>query len=453
MLDDKNQTGFIRTLGRWDVLALSFGAMIGWSWVILTGRWISDAGTLGAIIAFAVGGLAIIFVGLTYAELASAMPKAGGEHVYTHRAMGPNYSFICTWAVVLAYTATSAFESVALPSVVTYIFPNFEQHLLWNIEGQDVYLTSVILAMVVSAIMTWINIMGIKTAAFVQTLTTGFILLGGILFLTGATMNGSTQNMDPLFAGGTSGILLVLVLVPTMMVGFDVIPQSAEEIDLPFKEVGNLIMISLALATLWYILMIYGVGLSLGEEGREVADLVTPDAAAAAWSSPNIGIALVLAGMMGIITSWNAFIIGGSRAIYALARSGQLPEVFGRLHPKYRTPHNAVLLIGILCFIAPLFGRQILIWMVDTSSFGITIAYAMVAIAFLKLRKTEPDMPRPFKVKYGRTVGWFAFLSSLGLIFLFMPGSPAALIWPQEWAIVGGWSLFGLILVQLGKKT
>ena len=126
---DGNQTGFIRTLGRWDVLALSFGAMIGWSWVLLTGRWIEDAGTMGAVIAFIVGGFAIVFVGLTYAELASAMPHAGGEHVYAHKAYGANYSFICTWAIVLAYTATSAFESVALPSVVTYVFPNFN-HLL-----------------------------------------------------------------------------------------------------------------------------------------------------------------------------------------------------------------------------------------------------------------------------------------------------------------------------------
>ncbi|MGY8986322.1 MAG: APC family permease [Sphingomonadales bacterium] len=449
---DGNQTGFIRTLGRWDVLALSFGAMIGWSWVLLTGRWIEDAGTMGAVIAFIVGGLAIVFVGLTYAELASAMPHAGGEHVYAHKAYGANYSFICTWAIVLAYTATSAFESVALPSVVTYIFPNFNQYYLWTVAGWDVYLTPLLLAIGASIAITWINVIGIKTAAFLQSLTTIFILIGGVVFLTGATLNGTSQNMDPIFTGGLSGILMVLVLVPTMMVGFDVIPQSAEEIDLPFNEVGKLVMVSVVLAALWYILMIIGVGLSLGDEGRGSAKLVTADAAAAAWGSPNMGIALVLAGMMGIITSWNAFVIGGSRAIYALARSGQLPEAFGRLHPKYRTPHNAVILIGILCVLAPFFGRQVLVWLVDTSSFGVTVAYAMVAVAFLKLRKSEPDMERPFKVKHGNIVGWLALFSSLGLVFLFMPGSPAALIWPQEWAIVGGWSLFGFVLISLSKK-
>ncbi|HAG73256.1 MAG TPA: amino acid permease, partial [Gammaproteobacteria bacterium] len=88
MNDSTNQTSFLRVLGRADVVALAFGAMIGWSWVVLTGVWITSAGTLGAITAFLAGGAAITLVGLTYAELASALPFAGGEHVYSDRALG-----------------------------------------------------------------------------------------------------------------------------------------------------------------------------------------------------------------------------------------------------------------------------------------------------------------------------------------------------------------------------
>ncbi|MFN3164910.1 MAG: amino acid permease, partial [Pseudohongiellaceae bacterium] len=84
MNQTREQSSFVRILGRKDVIALSFGAMIGWSWVVLTGTWISSAGALGAIVAFLVGGTAIAIVGLTYAELASALPFAGGEHVYSH---------------------------------------------------------------------------------------------------------------------------------------------------------------------------------------------------------------------------------------------------------------------------------------------------------------------------------------------------------------------------------
>ena len=106
---------FAKVLKRRDVIALSFGAMIGWSWVLMTGFWVQTAGSLGTLIAFTVGGLAIAMIGLTYSELASAMPKAGGEHVYTHRALGARWSFVCTWALLFAYLAVCLFEAVALP--------------------------------------------------------------------------------------------------------------------------------------------------------------------------------------------------------------------------------------------------------------------------------------------------------------------------------------------------
>ena len=91
---------FAKVLKRREVITLSFGAMIGWSWVLMTGVWLNEAGTLGTVIAFSVGGLAIALIGLTYSELASAMPRAGGEHIYTQRALGSTWSFVCTWALL-----------------------------------------------------------------------------------------------------------------------------------------------------------------------------------------------------------------------------------------------------------------------------------------------------------------------------------------------------------------
>jgi amino acid transporter len=109
---------FIRVLGRRDALALAFGAIIGWSWVLLTGQWIMTAGSGGALLAFVIGGLAMLFIGLTYAELASAMPRAGGEHVYSFRALGFGAAFVCTWALILAYVTVVAFEAVALATAL-----------------------------------------------------------------------------------------------------------------------------------------------------------------------------------------------------------------------------------------------------------------------------------------------------------------------------------------------
>jgi amino acid transporter len=120
-----------------------------------------------------------------------------------------------------------------------------------------------------------------------------------------------------------------------------------------------------------------------------------------------------------------------------------LPAFLGKLHPKYNTPVNAIIMIGALSVVAPLFGRRALVWLVDAGGLGIVVAYATVALSFVVLRKREPEMERPFKVRNGMAVGYGALVLSVAIALLYMPFSPAALIWPYEWAIVGGWSALG----------
>ncbi len=443
---------FIRVIRSKEVLALSFGAMIGWSWVALTGGWIDEAGTVGAILAFLFGGVVVVFVGFTYAELASAMPQAGGEHVYSHRALGPIASFICTWAILLGYVSVVAFEAVALPTVTDYLVPGFGRGHLWTVAGWDVQFTWVLVGIVAAITMTAINIVGIRTAARLQLLATIMILSVGAMLLVGGIVNGEAANMQPIMNNGAKGMLGVLIMVPFMFVGFDVIPQSAEEVDVPFSEIGKLLMVSIGMAVFWYIAMIWAVSVGLSDIGRQASALPTADATSALLGGSWGGKVLVIAGIGGILTSWNAFLIGGSRAIYALARAGQLPASLGRLHPRYRTPHRAVLLIGVLSVIAPLFGRPALVWLVDAGGLGIVIAYAFVALSFLVLRKREPEMERPYRVRGGQIVGWIALVLSVAIAGLYMPGSPAALVWPYEWTIFLGWSLLGAVMFWLAKK-
>ena len=442
---------FIRVIRRREVLALAFGAMIGWSWVALTGNWIDEAGSVGAMLAFAIGGIAVVFVGLTYAELASAMPQAGGEHVYSHRALGSTASFICTWAILLGYVSVVAFEAVALPTVADYLVPGFSRGYLWTIAGWDVQLTWVLVGIVAAVVMTGINIIGIKTAAKLQLLVTTLVLAVGIMLIGGAAIAGSTDNMQPLFDNGPKGLLGVLVMVPFMFVGFDVIPQSAEEVDIPFAEIGRTLMISIFMAVLWYVLIIMAVSMGLSGIDRAASSLPTADATAALFGSSWAASVLVLAGIGGILTSWNAFLIGGSRALYALAQAGQLPRALGALHPRYNTPHNAVLLIGALSVIAPLFGRPALVWLVDAGGLGIVVAYAFVAGSFLVLRKREPDMPRPYAVRHWRFIGTTALVLSLGIAVLYLPGSPAALVWPYEWLIIIVWVVLGAVMLRMAR--
>src|SRR5690606_36404769 len=126
-------SNLVRVLARWDVIALAFGAMIGWGWIALTGQFIINAGSGGAMLAFVIGGAAIGVIGLTYAELASAMPQVGGALVYSYRALGHLPSFVCTWALVFGYVSVVAFAAVALPTVTQLVFPNYAVGHLWTI--------------------------------------------------------------------------------------------------------------------------------------------------------------------------------------------------------------------------------------------------------------------------------------------------------------------------------
>ena len=179
-MSDQN---FEKVLGKKDVLAIGFGAMIGWGWVILAGEWILRAGSLGAMLAFGLGGIMVVFVGLTYAELTAAIPETGGTHIFGHRAFGANISYICTWSLILSYVGVVAFEAVAFPTVVQYIFPNFLKGYIYTVAGFDVYASWVAVGVGMSAVIMYTNLRGTKSAANLQNVLTVIILAIGLLVI------------------------------------------------------------------------------------------------------------------------------------------------------------------------------------------------------------------------------------------------------------------------------
>lgn len=398
---EKKQSEFNKVFSAWDILVIAFGAMIGWGWVVSSGGWIQKGGVLGAALGFVVGGVMIFFVGLTYAELTAAMPQCGGEHVWSHRAMGPTGSFVCTWAIVLGYVGVACFEACAFPTIISYLWPGFLKGYLYTVAGFDIYASWLIVAIIVAFCIMLINIVGAKTAAKLQTILTIIIGGAGILLIVASVINGTVDNLDgQMFAevGGSGivkSILSVAVISPFYLIGFDVIPQAAEEINVPPKKIG---------------------------------------------------------GMCGIITSWNSFMIGGSRAIYSMAESYMIPRVFAKLHPRHKTPINALILIGILTMLAPFAGRVMMVWICDAGNFGCCLAYCMVAISFLILRKKQPDMPRPYKVPAGRLMGGIAVLMSGFMVVMYcIPGSGGTLILP-EWGMVAAWSALGVVFFAICKS-
>lgn len=448
-----NGENFERVLSKKDIMALAFGAMIGWGWVVLTGQWIKGAGSLGAMLAFVIGGIMVLFVGLTYAELTSAMPKCGGDLVFSYRALGRTPSFICTWAIILGYISVVAFEAVAFPTVLENLFSfSYMKGYMYTIAGCDIYGTFVLIGSGSALIITAINYFGAKPAAFMQGVVTFMIACVGILLFGGSLFNGSIQNIHPTFVNGGKGILAVTIMTPFMYVGFDVIPQAAEEINVPFKEIGKIIILSVIMAVLWYVMIIYSTSISLNSGEIASSNLVAADAMKKVFGGSVVASKiLILAGIGGIITSWNSFFIGGSRAIYSMAEAGMLPKFLAKIHPKYKTPTNAILLIGLVSSIAPFFGENMLVWLNNCGGFGILLCYLIVSISFLVLRKKEPNMVRPYKVKHPKFVGGMAMILCLSMLVMFMPGFPASLSWPYEWGIIIMWFAIGDVLYLFAR--
>jgi amino acid transporter len=155
--------------------------------------------------------------------------------------------------------------------------------------------------------------------------------------------------------------------------------------------------------------------------------------------------------MCGIITSWNSFMIGGSRAMYSMAESYMIPPIFAKLHKKHKTPINALVLIGVLTMLAPFAGRKMLVWICDAGNFGCCLAYCMVSLSFLILRKKQPDMERPYKVSAYKFVGVVAVVMSGFMVAMYcIPGSGGNLV-VQEWLMVGAWTLLGVVFYAVCK--
>ncbi len=439
---------FKKALSALDSYALGFGAMIGFGWVVLTGGWIEDGGTLGAALAMVAGGLIMSVVGLVYGEMTAAMPKAGGEHHYLMRGLGARWSFIGSWGITGGYMTIVAFEAVALPRTIEYIAPGISRIPLWSVFDSQVTLTWALIGSVAALAITALNYVGIKAAGLTQTFVVLFLLLVGVVLAFGSATRGSIEHMEPFFTDAR-GLFTVLIVVPFLFVGFDVIPQASEELRMEPRGIGRLIVVSVLIATLWYVLTIVTTSSSMPLDRLRESDLATADAMGTLFGSPVMANVLIAGGIAGILTSWIAMLIGASRLLFAMGRSGMLPSWFGRLHPRFQTPGNAILFVGALSMIAPFFGEGMLSWLVDSGSPSIVLAYLLVCVVFLVLRRREPGMERPFLAGRGRlgvAVGVAGVVLTAGLLSLYIPGMPAS-IHPVSYLLCALWWVLGFVFL------
>ena len=433
--------------------ALAFGSMIGVGWITALGGWFEQAGPVGAIVAFAAGGTLMLIIGLCYAEVTPMLPVTGGEVAYAYKAYGTSKAFIIGWFLAFGYLSVSAFEAISVGLVLSFLLPQIDIFPLYEIAGSTVYATHLLLAFVFTGFITGINYFGVGIASRVQIVLTVLFLLCAVLFVVSGIASGEVGNLAPYFgdsalgSGGLAGMLAVFVTVPFWYVGFDTIPQAAEERreNSPLHRLGLYVVLAIIGSTLFYIAIILGAGMA--GPWRDIVGEELPTAAAfsAAFESQWLVRLVLIAGLIGLLTSWNGFFLAGSRVLFSLGRGRIIHESFGQAHAKYGTPTTAVLFSGLVTFLSALLGRGAIIAFVDVGSFCIALAFLGVALSLIQLRKKFPDLERPYRMPGGNALAYVAAAGSLFILFVMLvPGSPSRLVWPLEWLILGTLSITGI---------
>lgn len=436
-----------------DVWGLALGAIIGWGCFVLPGTaFLPKAGPAGTAAGMLIGALLIIVIAVSYGYLIRSFPLSGGEFIYTKEAIGRRSAFVCGWAMILAYWSLIPLNATALAMISRYLFPGIvQQGLMYEIAGWEVYGGEVVLASAAIIIMALINIRGIRQAAWMQT-AIALTLVGCILVITFLVFCMSDwSNLAPAFPDGRrwwKGVFSIVAMAPWAFIGFDCIPQSAEEYNFSHKK-STFIMISAVLvAAILYIAVcaVTAVGVEPWQQLLQ---------ARSSWPTGyvvrnTVGLAgiiiLGIAMFCAVVSGMNAFYISTSRLMYAMAKEGSLPKWFEHLSPKYGTPTNAILFVMTMSLFAPWFGREILLWIVDMTSVGaaIVFAYTTASAAIIGHRKGS----RMYTV-FG-IIGCLFSLFFLSLLII--PGMPGYLSF-QSRVVLLVWILIGVAFYFIIRKS
>lgn len=443
-----------QVLGVKDLIALAFGTIVGGGWVLLADQWIAQAGAVGATLAFATAAIVCIFIGLTYAELTPAMPQAGGEYIYAYRALGFRGAYVTAWALTLTYIGICCWVGMGFAKALNNLLAVPTMGTLWEIDGTPVYVSWILISLLGNVFIFFLNHRGIEGSSLFQNFATLLLVMIGLGLVVGGFAAGTPQNFDPPITEG-SAVFLVILAMPAMYAGFNVIGQASEEANIPRRRMGTLIIAVILIVGVWYsIIMLANGFLATPERYGEGwgTGIGVIEALSEASGSPLLANTLLVGVLFGLLTTWNGFVIGTSRLLYSMARAKMLPPVFAKLHPKYKTPTAALLFTCSVGCITPLVGDNILNWLINAESFALVIAYIAVTASFLILRKKEKDMPRPFVVKGGPVIGTIALVLAIGFLVLYFPVLPGGgLIW-QEWLIVAIWTAVGIVMYALNNR-
>lgn len=465
MAEREKRNKLQKSMGLGAIWAVAVGSIIGWGCFIQGGVWTERAGgPLPLFLGFFVGGLLMIVIGFSYSYMIAKFPVAGGEFAYAYKGYGRTASYICGWMLSLGYMSLVALNATALPVLATYIFPNvFSRGYMYTIAGYDVYAGEVALSVCAILIFGIMNYRGTKMVGNIQFIMVIIMCAAVALSVVGtvATGNFHPSNLQPAYGEGKSlfaGFLSILAVSPYMYVGFDCIPQAAEEYDFPPRKAKMLIISALIVGALIYCAMALITDSVL--PWQDVLALQDASGAPVKWHTGavlelamgRLGVGFVaVAVCMAIFTGMNGFFMTSSRLLFGMARANMLPKAFSKIHPKYNTPAVCVVFTMILCIICPFFGREVISWVVDMCSVGTAFGYFFTcAGAFLLLKKygdpTDANRIHPGVAMFG------CIISTFILLLLIVPGSPAFMA-VQSFVALIVWILMGVTFYFISRKN
>ena len=445
------------------VWAIAFGCVIGWGSFINPGKkFLPTSGVAGTAIAMVLGALVMIVIAFSYAYMVPKYPKAGGEFT---NCFGKRMAFICGWFLVVAYLTNVPMNSTAIGLIVDGLdgqadILKFGFH--YTIAGFNIYFGEILLASAILILFGYLNIIGVKKAGFVQTVLSTLLVTCVFTLFISALISSKAKgiNMQPIWgfdkraaiaanattaeiskyahkgvSGITGAILATFAIAPWAYVGFDAIPQAAEEFNFSFKKVSFIMIIAIVFNN-WPERVMAG----------EWVVLVAAEELLGVFGKILVGLGVscaVLSGIMG-------FYLASSRLMYSMSRDGYLPEWFGKVDPQYGTPKNAMLFCIVVSLSGPILGREALGWFVDMSAIGASIGYFFTAASTLVTAKKDGDGTKFLKTMAFIGVAFSVIFMILQLIPI--PGLNGVHFGKESYLMLIAWSAIGAAFYMKQRK-
>ena len=394
MIKGTKQHALKKTLGSMDLILLGIGCIIGTGIFVLTGVAAAKYAGPGIMLSFVLSGLACGFAALAYAELAAMIPVAGSAYTFAYASLGEFTAFLVGWALICEYTVGAAAVAAGWSGYAVGLFKTAGIILpqAWTAVPADGGILNVP-AIIIVSFLTYLLILGTKESAKLNKILV-IIKLGCVaLFLFLAAPHVEPLNWQPFLPFGLSGVAKGAAIVFFAYIGFDAVSTAAEECKNPNRDIPIGIVGSLVVCTVLYIAV---AAVLTGVVPYTSLNNSEPVAFALRAIGMNFGSAVVALGAIcGITTVLLVMIYGQTRVFLAMSRDGMIPQSMVKVHPKYGTPQKITIITGIVvCILSGLLPINII---AELCNLGTLFAFSVVSIGVAVLRKTQPDLHRPFR--------------------------------------------------------